>query len=52
MNIGWTIGEEILFKAGGSGKKSQPRVEICKATQESCVLGIEKKNLSIIKKAL
>jgi hypothetical protein len=43
MNIGWTIGEEILFKVGGEAVK---RKEICRATVESCVLGIEKKNLT------
>ena len=48
INIGWTVGEEILFK---SDYKKQ-RKDLCKASTESCVLGIEKKNLTQIKKAL
>jgi len=48
LNIGWTVGEEILFKS----ENSKSRNEVCKAVSESCVLGIEKKNLSQIKKVL
>ena len=51
MNIGWTVGEEILFK---SEKKANGgiRVEKCKSLCESCVLGIEKKSLAQIKRNL
>lgn len=49
LNIGWTIGEEILFKVDS---KTIKRKEVCKTYQESCVLGIEKKSLTQIKKAL
>lgn len=59
MNIGWTVGEEILFKAemspgkDQSGKKTKiQRKEICKAVADSCFLGIEKRNLTQIKKSL
>lgn len=48
INIGWTVGEEILFKS----ENSKQRKDLCKAATEACVLGIEKKNLSLIKKAL
>ena len=47
LNIGWTIGEEILFKGKKYGRK-----EICHAAKDSCVLGIEKKNLMQVKKLL
>ena len=49
LNIGWTIGEEILFKVDS---KTPKRKEVCKAYIESCVLGIEKKNLAQIKKTI
>jgi hypothetical protein len=59
LNIGWTIGEEILFKADPQGepnqraaKKKIQRLEVCKSNIDSCVLGIEKKNLTQIKKCL
>lgn len=45
LNLGWTVGEEILFKSENNKK----RTDICKAATESCVLGIEKHNLSEIK---
>jgi len=51
MNIGWTVGEEILFKPENEFGKVQ-RSDMCKAVSESCVLGIQKKNLLIIKKTL
>ena len=51
VNIGWTIGEEILFKATTEDEAQQTqskvgRKEICKAASDGCVLGIEKKNLT------
>ena len=49
LNIGWTIGEEILFKVDSKNIK---RKEICKSSIESCVLGIDKKNLTQLKKTL
>ena len=49
LNIGWTIGEEILYKVEN---KTIKRKEICKASVESCVLGVEKKNLTQVKKML
>lgn len=51
MNIGWTVGEEILFKPENEFGKVL-RSDMCKAVTESCVLGIQKKNLMIIKKTL
>jgi hypothetical protein len=57
VNIGWTVGEEILFKSSPSKqdrddseitqKKGDKvmRKDICKASIEACVLAIEKKNL-------
>lgn len=47
LNIGWTAGEEILFKVDKNGQKvSQKRTEKCLAVNESCVLGIEKRSLA------
>ena len=51
LNIGWTVGEEILFKAEKS-KHTNTRTERCKSVEESCVLGIEKRSLAQIKKQL
>ena len=48
LNLGWTVGEEILFKS----ENGKQRMDVCKAVIESCVLGIEKKNLLQIKKVL
>jgi len=49
MNIGWTLGEEILFKPerdeNGHNQSKNARRETCKASVDSCVLGLEKKNL-------
>jgi len=50
LNVGWTIGEEILFRAN-DGKKSARR-ETCKSLCDSCVLGIDRKGLAQIKKGL
>jgi hypothetical protein len=47
VNIGWTVGEEVLFD-----KNLQIRQEICVATVDSCLLGILKSKLAIIQKAL
>lgn len=43
LNLGWTVGEEILFKS------DKQRTDICKAASESCVLGMEKSRLAEIK---
>ena len=51
LNIGWTVGEEILFK-GENEQGIIPRTDICRASTDGCVLGIEKKNLLNIKKVL
>ena len=48
LNLGWTVGEEILFKS----ENGKQRSDVCKAVIESCVLGIEKKNLLQIKRVL
>ena len=48
LNIGWTVGEEILFKPENENGRIA-RTDICKATSEACVLGIEKKNLTKMK---
>ena len=51
LNIGWTAGEEILFRSDrqtGGGSRS----EVCKALCESCVLGIEKRSLAMMKRTL
>jgi len=58
LNIGWTAGEEILFKQSQNdeqGKERMVRVQRtdkCTAVSESCVLGIEKKSLALIKRNL
>ena len=51
LNIGWTVGEEILFK---SDKKASGgmRLQKCKSLCDSCVLGIEKRSLAQIKRTL
>ena len=59
LNLGWTAGEEILFKsdlaqrknskageAAGAAAKTGLRNERCRSLDESCVLGIEKRNLA------
>ena len=51
LKIGWTAGEDILFrsdKQAGVGSRS----DVCKALCESCVLGIEKRSLAMMKRAL
>jgi len=55
LNIGWTAGEEILFKQvrrdekGNERKIVTKRGDRCTATVDSCVLGFEKKSLRLIK---
>ena len=51
LNIGWTIGEEILFRPENQFGHVERR-DTCKALQESGVLGIQKPNLNLIKMAL
>jgi CRP-like cAMP-binding protein len=51
LNIGWTVGEEILFKPENEHGRIQ-RTDICRASTEACVLGIVKKNLTKIKQTL
>ena len=45
LNIGWTVGEEILFKSDRKATGGL-RTERCRSICESCVLGIEKKSLA------
>jgi len=56
LNIGWTVGEEILFKQtdkkGKAMGKNNTRLDKCKSLCESCVLGIEKKSLAQIKRTM
>lgn len=47
VNIGWTIGEEVLFD-----RNQQIRSEDCLAETESCLLGISKTKLAVIEKDL
>ena len=49
VNIGWTIGEEILFEFD---KKSTARQESCYSETESCLLGINKSKLAMMQKEL
>lgn len=51
LNIGWTAGEDILFR-NGEGKSSLRANQICKASSEACVLGLQKRSLAAIKTAL
>lgn len=46
-NIGWSIGEEILY-----GKHMQKRQETCISETESCLLGINKNKLAVLQKGL
>lgn len=48
VNIGWTIGEELLF----DNNKKAMRQETCFAETECCLLGINKGKLSILQKQL
>ena len=52
LNIGWTVGEEILFKPSKTADGRAVRKEVCHAAKDSCVLSIEKKNLIQVKKCL
>jgi len=58
LNIGWTAGEEILFKStkkdenGFDHRVKQRRDTKCFASTDSCVLGFEKKALRLIKQQL
>ena len=47
INIGWTIGEEILFDG-----TQQARTETCYSETESCLLGINKNKLAMLQKEL
>ena len=47
VNIGWAIGEEILYS-----KQMQFRSETCYAETEACLLGINKSKLAILQKQL
>jgi len=47
VNIGWTIGEEILFSI-----EKTMRSESCYSETESCLLGINKNKLSMLQKEL
>ena len=47
VNIGWTVGEEILFD-----KNMQIRPETCYADTESCLLGMNKGKLNLMQKKL
>lgn len=47
MNIGWTLGEEVLFD-----RNLQVRQETCYAETESCLLGINKGKLAVLQKTL
>lgn len=49
LNLGWTVGEEILFGAVKTKKRNE---EMCKAATDSCLLAITKENLGLIKKML
>ena len=49
VNIGWTIGEEILFEFD---QKSNVRQESCYSETESCLLGINKSKLAMMQKQL
>ena len=59
LNLGWTVGEEILFKQlrrdhrdNVIGKVMQKRIDKCVAVTDSCVLGFEKKAMKILKHEL
>ena len=45
VNIGWTIGEEILFEFN---QKANLRQESCYSETESCLLGINKGKLAVL----
>ena len=47
VNIGWTLGEEILFD-----RNLQIRQEMAVAETESCLIGINKAQLAILQKSL
>ena len=47
VNIGWTLGEEILFTMN-----KQMRMESCYSETESCLLGINRNKLAILQKDL
>ena len=47
VNIGWTLGEEILFD-----RNLQIRQEMAVAETESCLIGINKAQLAIMQKNL
>ena len=47
VNIGWTLGEEILFD-----RNLQIRQEMAVAETESCLIGINKSQLAILQKNL
>jgi len=49
VNIGWTIGEEILFS---NKSKDAIRHETCWSETDSCLLGIDKYKLTFIQKNL
>ncbi len=44
LNLGWTIGEEVLFSQVLTSRR-----EKCRAITEACVLGFARQNLKNIK---
>jgi CRP-like cAMP-binding protein len=66
MNIGWTVGEEILFEGSKAPQTAQnvrrmqlamqgskePRTNSCKSVVDSCVLGLFVSNLLALKNQL
>lgn len=50
VNIGWTIGEELLFET--EDLRFTTRAEHCFAETESCLLGINKTKLANLQKEL
>ena len=47
VNVGWTVGEEILFD-----RNLQIRAEMAVAESEACLIGINKAQLAIMQKNL
>ena len=47
VNVGWTVGEEILFD-----RNLQIRAEMAVAETEACLIGINKAQLAIMQKNL
>ncbi len=52
INVGWTVGEEVIFKQSADAQGFKVRHETCISLNNSCVLGIHKNKIGKMRKLL